>query len=164
MIERGHQRIAHVSGPMDFLHSQRRQLAWADTLTAAGLEPGPLVVSDFTAAGGRAATEQLIDLAQPPTAILFANDLMAIAGLSVTHDRGLRVPDDLSIAGFGGSELSAFIHPSLTTAISDPFGWGNAAASVLLEAVGGLESIDDVALPALDISVRGSIAASPRPN
>ncbi len=162
LLERGHVRIAHVSGPLEFLHSRRRRQAWTDTLAAAGLPPGPLVVSDFTAAGGRAATEQLLDTATPPTAISFANDLMAIAGLSVAHDRGLRVPEDLSITGFGGSELSAFTHPSLTTAVSDPFGWGHAAAATLLEVIRGTGSVSDICLPPLEIALRGSTADVPR--
>ena len=92
----GHTRIAHVSGPLAFLHSVNRRSAWAGALTEIGLAPGPLVVSDFSAAGGAAATAELLDLDDPPTAIVYANDVMAIAGIAVAHNRGLEVPRELS--------------------------------------------------------------------
>jgi len=158
LLNRGHRRIAHVTGPMEFLHSRRRQQAWADALSEAGIEQGPLVVSDFTAAGGRAATEHLLESAEPPTAILYANDLMAIAGLSVAQQRGLRIPADLSITGFGGSELAGLVNPSLTTVVSDPFQWGHAAASALLEGINGVGSVPDVDLPPLQLNPGASIA------
>ncbi|MGI8696595.1 MAG: LacI family DNA-binding transcriptional regulator, partial [Mycobacteriales bacterium] len=92
LVDLGHTRIAHVSGPAKFLHSRSRRDAWADALHEVGVQPGPLVVSDFTAAGGAAATTQLLDRAEPPTAIVYANDVMAIAGLGIAHQRGLSVP------------------------------------------------------------------------
>jgi DNA-binding LacI/PurR family transcriptional regulator len=161
LIELGHTRIAHVSGPLDLLHGASRRAAWAEALDEAGLETGPLVVSDFTAAGGAAATQRLLDLAEAPTAIVYANDVMAIAGLGVAHNRGLRVPHDLSVSGFDGTELASHVHPPLTTITTDPFGWGRAAATALLTASRRVE-VADVHLDPVQLEVRGSTGRPPR--
>ena len=89
LVELGHVRIGHVAGPAEFLHGRSRRQAWADALAHAGLPLGPVVVSDFTAAGGAAATRELLQAADRPTAVVFANDLMAMAGLSVAQQLGL---------------------------------------------------------------------------
>ena len=164
LVELGHSRIAHVGGPLKFLHSLSRRAAWADALDEAGLPRGPVVLSDFTAAGGAAATERLLDLAEPPTAIVYANDLMAIAGLGVAHNRGLRVPRDLSVTGFDGTELAEHVHPPLTTVVGNPFAWGQAAARSLL-AVADRRTLGapaDVNLDPARLEVRRSTARPPR--
>lgn len=157
----GHTRIAHVSGPMEYLHARTRRTAWEGAMAEAGLAAGQLVVSDFTAAGGRAATELLLDEPEPSTAIIYANDLMAIAGLSAAQNRGIPVPDQLSITGFGGSELSAHVHPALSTVVSDPFGWGRSAAIALLGLIDGAEPAADIALPPVQLALRGSTGPAP---
>ena len=106
----------------------RDRQAFVAALAAAGLEPIAIEVSDFTAAGGIEATRRLLALPEPPTAIVYANDRMAIAGLGAAQQAGLTVPDDLSIAGFDDSELAEFVHPGLTTVRADPFAFGEAAA------------------------------------
>ena len=54
---------------------------------------------------------ELLDLAEPPTAVVFANDLMAMAGLAVALARGVDVPGDLSVTGFDDIELAAHLQP-----------------------------------------------------
>lgn len=161
LAELGHTRIAHVAGPMEFLHSVSRRTAWAEASIQAGIEPGPLEPSDFTPAGGAAATARLLDLAVPPTAIVYANDVMAIAGLGVAHNRGLSVPRDLSIVGFDGTELSSHIYPPLTTITTNPFGWSQVAAAKLLAAIdqSSPQALADVDLEPGRLEVRGSTAA-----
>jgi DNA-binding LacI/PurR family transcriptional regulator len=161
LVQLGHARIAHVSGPSPFVHAVSRRNAWAGALADAGLRKGPLVTSDFTAQGGATATAKLLDLADPPTAIVYANDLMAIAGIGVAQNRGLSVPTDLSVTGFDDTELSSHMHPSLTTITADPFGWGRAAATTLLDAVEG-RRVADVDLEPAQLKVRQSTAAPPR--
>lgn len=165
LVALGHRRIAHVSGPLEFLHSLDRRDAWVDVLAEAGLEQGPLVVSDFTAAGGAAATAQLLDLPEPPTAIVFTNDLMAMAGLGIAHSRGLQLPEDLSVTGFDGTELALHMHPSLTTVTRDPFGWGQTAASALLAVIDAdpQESRADIDLEPGRLEIRGSTTAPATP-
>jgi DNA-binding LacI/PurR family transcriptional regulator len=161
LVALGHVRIAHVAGPDDFLHGLGRRQAFLDALAAAGLPPGRVEAGDFTAAGGTAATRRLLADAEPPTAIVYANDLMAMAGISVALEAGLVVPDDVSIAGYDDTELSAHLHPALTTVRANAFGWGQVAARTLLAQIDG-EPVEDVELEAPRLIVRQSTAA-PRP-
>lgn len=160
LVELGHRRIAHVSGPLEFLHSRSRRDAWSAALKQAGLPRGRSVAADFTAAGGAKATARLLDLAEPPSAIVYANDVMAIAGLGVAHNRGLRVPRDLSVTGFDGTELSSHVHPTLTTITTDPFGWGQAAATTLLTAIDREppQVPAEIELPPARLEIRNSTA------
>jgi DNA-binding LacI/PurR family transcriptional regulator len=132
LISLGHERIAFVGGTRGYVHSAARLGAWRDGLRAAGLPMGPTIAADFTAAGGAAATTRLLEGDAPPTAILYANDLMAIAGMSVAAQLGLDVPRDLSIVGFDDVPLAAHMNPPLTTVRQDVVLWGRVAAAALL--------------------------------
>ncbi|WP_353648626.1 LacI family DNA-binding transcriptional regulator [Nakamurella sp. A5-74] len=156
LADLGHRRIGHVAGPAEFLHSGARQDAWEQALHDCGLTTGPVVAADFSAAGGAAATETLLDSAQPPTAIVYASDLMAMAGMATAQRRGLRVPGDLSVVGFDDTDLAAHLHPSLSSVRTDAFGWGAAVGTLLLYVVGG-GSADDLDLPPAQFIPRGSL-------
>ncbi|GAB2653546.1 LacI family DNA-binding transcriptional regulator [Kribbella swartbergensis] len=161
LLSLGHRRIAHVAGPPAFVHATARSNAFLSTLSAAGLEPVAIETSDFTAAGGIEATRRLLALAEPPTAIVYANDRMAIAGLGAAQAAGLAVPGDLSIAGFDDSELAEYVHPGLTTVRADPFRFGEAAARTLNQVVDGEADVPDVELPPAQLVIRHSTAAPP---
>jgi DNA-binding LacI/PurR family transcriptional regulator len=156
----GHTRIAHVSGPTEMVHGRSRREAWLAALQAADLPEGPSVEADFSAEGGAAATGQLLDLAEPPTAIVYANDLMAIAGLAVAARRGVDVPTQLSVTGYDDTELAAHVQPSLTSVSTDVIGWGRAAATRLLELV-DQRPATDAPLPGPRLVVRGSTGPAP---
>ena len=160
LIGLGHTRIAHVSGPRVMVHGQSRQRAWAETLRKAGLPEGPCIEADFSAEAGAAATRQLLDLEEPPTAIVFANDLMAIAGLAVAVSRGIDVPSRLSITGYEDTELAAHVQPPLTTVSTDVIGWGRAAARRLLDLV-DQRPVTEADLQPPRLVVRGSTGPAP---
>jgi len=162
LLSLGHRRIAHVAGPQSFVHGADRRQAWSDALAAAGLPLGPCVVSDFTAAGGAAATAELLAGSERPTAIVYANDLMAMAGLPVLASHGLSVPDDISITGFDNAELGAHLAPPLTTVVTDVFAWGVAAAQALLAVIEGVQPAD-VELPPATLVVRHSSGPAHHP-
>jgi len=153
----GHQRIAHVAGANGYVHSQVRRDAWADELERLGLAPDLMAQADFTGASGARATHELLDHPAPPTAIIYANDLMAIAGISAAIDRGVRVPHDLSVVGFDDIPLAPYIIPPLTTVRQDVFQWGHECAKTLVALVEGNES-GAVNLPPVEFIVRGSTA------
>jgi DNA-binding LacI/PurR family transcriptional regulator len=114
------------------------------------------VAADFTAPGGVDATERLLTGAERPTAIVYANDLMATAGLSYAQRHGISVPGDLSITGYDNAEFAQYLNPPLTTIAADPMTWGAAAAQVLLGLLDGKRDGDDLVLPPPHLVVRAS--------
>jgi DNA-binding LacI/PurR family transcriptional regulator len=161
LVDFGHERIAHVAGPAAIVHSAERRAAWRDALLAAGLPPGQVADGDFTREGGAHATRTLLGGHEAPTAILYANDLMAIGGLQVARELGVRVPQDLSVVGFDDTPLAEHVHPSLTTIRQDPVAAGSAAAALLLQRLGG-PALAEIALPAPVLVVRDSTGPAPR--
>ena len=162
LIDLGHSRIAHVSGPQRMVHGRSRREAWSQALRDAGLAEGPCVEADFSAESGAQAMGELLDLAERPTAVVFANDLMAMAGLSLAISRGIAVPQDLSITGFDDVEISAHLQPSLTSVHTDVVAWGRAAATRLLQLIdNAVPDPDDADLPEARLVVRASTGIAP---
>jgi DNA-binding LacI/PurR family transcriptional regulator len=151
----GHRRIAHVMGAPGYVHTEARRRAWHDTLAELDLPADRVVTADFTGASGARATHELLDLPEPPSAIVYGNDLMAIAGISAATDRGIRVPDDLSVVGFDDIPLAPYAMPPLTTVRQNVVAWGTAAAQTLVALVEGREP-PTVGLPPVEFVVRGS--------
>jgi LacI family transcriptional regulator len=117
LVALGHRRFAHVGGPPDLPTSSRRRDAFASALAALGFPPEALAVvtGDLRIAGGRQALEAILALPEHPTAVFAANDLSAIGLVWAARDRGLRVPEDLSVVGLDDIQLAAEIDPPLTT-------------------------------------------------
>jgi LacI family repressor for deo operon, udp, cdd, tsx, nupC, and nupG len=162
LLRLGHRRIGHVAGPGRYQHAADRRRVWADVLGESGLSTDLMVEADFSAEGGAAATRHLLDLPEPPTAILYASDLMAVAGLTAALQRGLHVPQDLSVVGFDDGELSQHLPTPLSTIRTDAFGWGEAAAAALQAHITG-DDINDINLPAAQFIPRGSSGPAPTP-
>jgi DNA-binding LacI/PurR family transcriptional regulator len=158
LVELGHRRIAHVAGSTTMLHGGRRRESFTTAMQAAGLATDQIVETDFSIAAGADATRRLLRSAEPPTAIVFANDPMAIAGVGVAQELGVRVPQDLSITGFDDIEFARHIYPPLTTVGATPVVWGRAAATTLLSLI-RTGRADDVQLPAARLIIRGSASA-----
>jgi DNA-binding LacI/PurR family transcriptional regulator len=151
----GHREIAFVGGLARHEHVQARLQAWREALAAAGLEPGPVdhaAPGDPTAA---AATARVLE--QRPGAIVYGSDAMAVAGLAAARERGLSVPDDLSLTGFDDSPLAALASPPLTSVRVDYAGFGEAAATALLGEIYGEPAPPFVPAPP-ELVVRSSTA------
>lgn len=155
MIAAGHRRIAHVMGSPGLLHARSRSSVWRETLLAHGIEPGPLAVGNFSALGGSVATRQVLNSRPRPTAIFYANDIMAVTGMSVLTELGLRIPDDVAVAGFDDISIASYTMPPLTTVRCDYRGLGLTAAELLLKALNGEELPRHTRLPA-ELLKRGS--------
>lgn len=160
LIGLGHRRLAHVTGPPQFLHVRNRRAAWAGALSAARLRRGRCIHTDFGARQGARATEQLMSTAAPPTAIVYANDLTAMAGMAVLQRRHLAVPGAVSVTGFDDTELARYVHPPLTTVCTDVPAWGERAALELLEVIGGRRP-EHVELEPARMVARESVAPPP---
>ncbi len=104
--------------------------------SAAGIETVQ-AVADYTAEHGAEATRDLLSGSRPPTAILYDNDVMAVAGLGVAQQMGISVPSDVSIVSWDDSVLCAITHPALTAVGRDISGIGSTAARLLREVAAG---------------------------
>ncbi|MET0783606.1 MAG: LacI family DNA-binding transcriptional regulator [Leifsonia flava] len=158
----GHTRIAHVAGPADLLHAAHRRIAFEEAMTDAGLDATRVVETDFSAREGADATRRLLAVrsSHRPTAIVYSNDPMAIAGIAIARRAGLDVPRDLSVAGFDNTDLAEHVYPSLTSVATDVALWGATAARVLLAAVAG-DAIDGRTPLPTRLVIRESTAAAP---
>jgi DNA-binding LacI/PurR family transcriptional regulator len=153
----GHRRIARVSGLPDLLHTQARTRAFDQICATLGLRAATTVPSDYTGEEGGRATRGLLIEADRPTAIIYDNDVMAIAGLAVAQEMGLSVPGDLSIVAWDDSPLCSLVHPSLTALTRDIAEYGAHAARELLAAVDG-KQVSNVQAVAAHLTPRGSTA------
>ncbi|MFE2638680.1 LacI family DNA-binding transcriptional regulator [Streptomyces scopuliridis] len=136
----GHRRIAYVAGPAELVHTGFRQAVFERELAAAGLTPAAVLHTDFTEAAANTATGQLLALSPRPTAIMYANDSMAVCGIGAAQRAGLSVPDDLSVVGYDNLPLGHWLHPRLTTVDQQVQEVGAAAARALLAECG--EDVD----------------------
>ncbi|GAA3337956.1 LacI family DNA-binding transcriptional regulator [Curtobacterium pusillum] len=159
LADLGHTRIAHVAGNDDMLHGHARREQFERTAEALGVR-AVVTPTDFSPEAGASATEDLLgtDPRDRPTAIVYGNDPMAIAGMAVAQRLGFRVPDDVSISGLDGSQIGRHVYPALTTLDNDPAEWGRVVAATLLDLVDGKDPVDRTLTPARLI-VRGSTGA-----
>ncbi|HEV7647166.1 MAG TPA: LacI family DNA-binding transcriptional regulator [Actinophytocola sp.] len=147
LVALGHRHVAQVVGPQVGAPARLRRELYQEHLRAHGLDDSRWVESDYTAAGGRAATTRILDGDPRPTAIVYSNDLMAVAGMSAAFARGLRVPDDISIVGWDDITVAQYLHPALSTVTQHPFDDGRMAATLLLQAIEGREFDEHVRMP-----------------
>ena len=130
----GHDRIAQVAGVEEFVHTQQRTSAFRKAMEDLGLHP-QTVTTDYTPESGAIATRRLLSSPEPPTAIIFDSDLLAVTGLGVAQQMGFAVPGDLSIVGWDDSLISQVVHPPLTAITRDIAAYGILATRHLLDVV-----------------------------
>ena len=138
LLELGHRRIAYISGPLRIKSAQRRHLAFTRTMKKyeSSLRTQPWVYEgDFKAAGGQRAVAEMLRQEPRPTAIVAANDLMAMGALGELKKAGLRVPEDISIVGFDDILFAALTDPPLTTINLPREEIGRAAVEALLDTI-----------------------------
>jgi DNA-binding LacI/PurR family transcriptional regulator len=111
----GHTRIAFIAGPATLRSARIRRDAYLRFMEQKGLGAARVEQGNHQVMGGHEAMARLCETKPLPTAVLCSNDMTAIGALGAIHERGLRVPDDISIAGFDDIAISAFTHPALTT-------------------------------------------------
>jgi LacI family transcriptional regulator len=161
----GHRRVGVIAGPHNWLASDARWAGHAAAMAEAGMLPDPALVrvAEPTTASGRWAAAELLALAHPPTALACFNDKAAVGALAVARARGLRIPEDLSIAGFDDIDLAQATTPALTTVRQPLREMGRMAVSLLNRL------LDHHELEALHIElatelvVRDSTGPAPRP-
>jgi LacI family transcriptional regulator len=122
LLDLGHQHLAHIGGPMDIRLARERFAGFQQALVARQLGSSSCAMEEgtFTCHSGYLAMQRLLTYRPRPTAVFAANDLMAIGAMRAVSEAGLRVPQDISIAGVDDIEVAAFQTPPLTT-ICQPF-------------------------------------------
>lgn len=119
LLALGHQRIALMTGPMASVSARLRYEGWMAALSAQQLAPCATAQGDWSAASGYQLTLPWLAMPQRPTAILVANDQMALGVLRAIHEAGLSIPAQISVVGYDDTEDSAYFQPPLTTVRQD---------------------------------------------
>lgn len=132
----GHTRVGRAGGPAHVAHVRIRDAAFAAAATATGVRLSTSH-TDFGGDGGARATRALLDAPDPPTALVYDSDLMAVAGLAVAAERGIDVPGELTLVAWDDSELCRATHPTLTAMGHDVTAYGAEVARVLFGRLAG---------------------------
>lgn len=163
LLQLGHRRIGFIAGHPDHLAMADRLAGAQDAIRAWTGEPATLVVRQGlnTFDSGLETARELLEVTPRLTAIFAANDDMASGVIFEAHERGLRVPDDLSVAGFDDTLLAPHIWPGLTTIRQPIAELGSQATDMLLARIKG-RAVDGVAEIATTFVRRRSTGAAPR--
>lgn len=135
----GHKRVAVIAGPAALWTSEQRLAGYREACASAGFDPDdlPVLHGDYRERSGfeLAARHLIGGRGVRPTALLCANDLMAIGAVEYCRNVGLRVPDDVSVVGFDDIPVATLLTPKLTTVSQDPQELGFRAATLLINLV-----------------------------
>jgi len=140
VLDRRHRNLAVVSGPRGLWTSEQRQAGFREAFAGAGIPPDsvPVIRGDYTEAGGRRAADEILALTARPTAVLCANDLMAIGFIRRCLALHVRVPEEISVTGFDDIPEARLLSPELTTVRQPGREMGRAAATLLLQRIGAI--------------------------
>jgi len=160
LLERGHRQIGLINGPSTgaVAASEERLRGHQEALAEAGLafDPGLMVYGDYSRLSGKIATEQLLALPNPPTAIFALNDRMAIGAVWALQAAGLHIPEDVAVIGFDDIPTAADFNPPLTTVRQPSKKVGQVATQLLFKLINGEPAdTNEIVLPA-ELVVRQS--------
>ncbi|MGJ4964104.1 LacI family DNA-binding transcriptional regulator [Bradyrhizobium sp. HKCCYLRH3061] len=162
LVALGHRRIGHVAGPQHISTGARRRAGFEASIAAAGLSArhAPVeAVEAYTRAAGREAALRLLARRTRPTAIVAANDLLALGVYDALAARGLACPGDVSVVGHNDMPFVDMVAPPLTTVRIAQRDMGEAAARLLLDRLAGREAATDHIVLAPELIIRGSTIA-----
>jgi len=168
LLDLGHRRVWHLSGPRDWVETHGRVEGWRSVLDEAGVAAPPLLTGDWSARSGYRAGAELAavrerDGAAAVTAVFAGNDQMALGLMRAFYERGVQVPDDVSIVGFDDIPEAGFLAPPLTTVRQDFDEVGRRCITTLLHLVDGTPSPTPPAHVPPALVVRRSTARARRP-
>jgi LacI family transcriptional regulator len=134
LLSLGHQRIAIIHGPVVRSTGAERLQGYLNSLQEAGMRPQPALIREgnFKADSGRELAQRLLDLSPPPTALFCTNNLMTVGALQTLGERGVRIPQDLSLVGYDDMEWWTLTHPPLTTVGQPVYELGREAMRLVL--------------------------------
>jgi DNA-binding LacI/PurR family transcriptional regulator len=159
LVALGHRRIARVTGMPGLWHTVQRDRAFEEATRDLGVTPSG-GTTDYSGDAGARVTRRLLASAAPPTAILYDNDVMAVAGLAVAAEMNVRVPDRLSIVAWDDSVLCRLVHPPLTALSLDIGAYGAEVARRLVDLAAGGPAVSACHATAV-LCPRGSTGPAP---
>ena len=144
LVELGHRRIGFVGAPMQFTFAQMRVDGYSEALAQHGIDydAALLVIAALSEDAGEEAVLQLLDLAEPPTALLCTTDTQALGALSALRSRGLTPGRDVSLIGYDGLSIGRHTNPPLTTMAQPQADSGRRLGEMLLAIIDGGEPAD----------------------
>lgn len=157
----GHQKIGRIGGRPDFVHTTNRGLSFEQACRRHGIRSYSHVDADYSMESGARATREFLQSANPPTALVYDNDIMALAGLREAKSLGIRVPDDLSVVAWDDSLFCEVSTPAVSAVSRDIRQFGSLAAVTLLRMLQGGEAVS-VEAPPGTLIVRDSTAPARR--
>lgn len=139
LIEQGHTRLGCIAAPAELMFAQYRLQGFVNTLETRGLavDPALIIEGDLTQRAGREVGGRLLDMPNPPTAIVACNDLMALGAMSAAQERGLVVGQDVAITGFDDTPWAENAHPPLTTVHQPIYKIGSMVCEMLVNLIKG---------------------------
>ncbi|MCG9725324.1 substrate-binding domain-containing protein [Vibrio brasiliensis] len=134
LIESGHQQIGCITGPLVKHQAQMRYEGYKRALNEAGLDFNAnwIIEADFECEGGYEAFNKMFAKGSLPSSIFVCNDMMAMGVINAANEKGIRIPQDLSIIGYDDIHIAKFMSPSLTTIHQPKYRLGKAAVEALL--------------------------------
>jgi len=158
VLDQGHRRIAVIGGPSALWTAQQRLAGYREAFAGAGIDPDgvPVLQGDYQQASGRALAAEALAADPAPTALICANDLMAVGAMEYCREIGLRCPEDVSIVGFDDLPLSNMLSPRLTSVRQPAHDIGFRAASLLFDILDD-EAPHDVDVLPVTVQLRDSV-------
>jgi len=165
LIALGHRRIAWIGGPEASDAARDRFYGYQAALDAAGIEidPGLVRAGQFDVATGARHARDLLTLSTPPTAIMAADDELAVGVLTSARELGVRVPESLSVTGFDDTPQAAWTTPALTTVHQHLDGMGRMAVQTAVAMAGGQRPASRRVELATSLTIRDTTGIAPAP-
>jgi LacI family transcriptional regulator len=153
LVEQGCQHIGHIAGPLDWWEARQRKAGWEAALSAASLELSDSMWSEgnWSSQSGEMAFRELIEKYPQIDGVFVANDQMSLGVFQVAHTTGIRIPQNLAVAGFDGIPESGFFWPPLTTVVQDQHKLGCVAVRELVEMIDAYRDESDLPPQALTL-------------
>ncbi len=160
LVASGRRRVAFITGPADNDEAAQRLAGYHAGLPAG--QPGQVYPGDFTEDAGRAAAGRLASARPRPDAVFAANDMMAVGCMAALREAGLRVPEDIAVAGFDDIPIARYVTPALTTIRVPISALGAAALEALAQAVEKPdERVSRTVVAPVELVVRASCGGGP---
>ncbi|MEH7520446.1 substrate-binding domain-containing protein [Priestia megaterium] len=141
LINMGHTKIAHITGPMNLVLSRDRLKGYRQVMDTHDLpiDPAYIQEGDLSLEFSYDQMIKLLSLESPPTAVFVYNDEMAIGAIKAIKDSGLKVPEDVAVVGIDNLEISSIVEPHITTIDQPKYEIGKKAMELLIQLINGVK-------------------------